>query len=230
MTDPSPTVLVSLYHSGAFLCLGIVAAYLALKYASTHWAWLEVPGRAHYVTVALAAAATVIVPISQGTSPNAQMIFVALGTVTALLLPGAPKSDTKTPQAGFARLGLLVMIAAICASLFGCGASANFDTRVQTVVTGVTYAQLAANQFDTQHEKDIALTCGNGITDPVAAKADCTTKVAAYRAELKKFNEAFDAAVAAIKAVVKLKNDQTVAGAEAAALIVAQALAALGVK
>lgn len=165
--------------------------------------------------------------------PDGAEKTAALALFHGALTPITPSNTTvpKQAQAGFARLGLMIALAAIGATLlFGCGASANFDTRIQTVVTGVTYAQLAANQFDTQHEKDIALSCGNGITDPVAAKADCTTKVAAYRAELKKFNEAFDAAVAAIKAVVKLKNDQTVAGAEAAALIVAQELAALGVK
>jgi hypothetical protein len=120
-TDPSPDVLFSLYHSGAFLCLGIVAAYLALRYASSHIAWLEVPGRAHYIAAVLGGLALIIGPISQGTTPNASMLMTAGSAVVALFLRGVQHDgDPKQAQAGFARLGLVVIVAVFGVVVVGC--------------------------------------------------------------------------------------------------------------
>ena len=110
---PTVDTLIALYHSGAFLCLGIVAAYLLLRWGSTHWAWLEVPGRAHYISAVLAGLALLIVPASQGTTPNASMVVAAIGTVVALFLRGVdhPPDTSKSSQGGFARLGLVLTLA-----------------------------------------------------------------------------------------------------------------------
>ena len=89
MTDPSPDILFSLYHSGAYLCLGIVAAYLALRYASNHVGWLEVPGRAHYVAAALGGLALLVAPAIHGTATYGdagEQTYVRPGTKPAGLL------------------------------------------------------------------------------------------------------------------------------------------------
>lgn len=117
--DPTATVslLSHLYSTGALFCLGVVAVYIALKYASKHVAWLEVPGRAHYVTVALAVLAVFALPASQGTTPNTSMLMVAFGTAMSLLLPGAT-SSSKAPQAGFARFDVMFTLAALAGAAF----------------------------------------------------------------------------------------------------------------
>jgi hypothetical protein len=125
VTDPTATVslLSHLYSTGAFFCLGVVVLYLALKYASKHVAWLEVPGRAHYVTVAIAVLAVFAVPASQGTTPNTSMLMVAFGTAMSLLLPGAPKVADALPSAkvvgkGFARFDVMFTLAALAGAAF----------------------------------------------------------------------------------------------------------------
>jgi len=109
-------------------------------------------------------------------------------------------------------------LALLC--LVGC-ASTTLDTRLQSAVTGVTYAQLAATSFDQQHERDIGATCVPG--------PDCNTKIATYHAARAKYDVAFSAAVAAIKVAITVKNNQTIAGVEAAAAIVAAELVSLGI-
>lgn len=121
-TDPTAAVSVvsHLYSTGAFLCMGIVIAYLALTYASKHVAWLEVPGRAHYVTIGLAVAAIFVLPATQGTTPNASMLGTAAATLIALLLPGTPPStDPALPVAKIAKIGgvALLALAIGCATL-----------------------------------------------------------------------------------------------------------------
>lgn len=108
----------------------------------------------------------------------------------------------------------------LCLALTAC-ASSTLDTRLQSAVTGVTYAQLAATSFDQQHERDIGATCVPG--------PDCTTKIATYHAARAKYDAAFSAAVAAIKVAITVKSNQTIAGVEAAAAIVAAELVTLGV-
>lgn len=87
--EPTTDTVFNLYHSGAFLCAGILLGYLSLRYLSTHVAWLQVPGRAHYVAAVLGGLATIIVPVSQGTTPNMSMITLVVTTIAALFLRGA---------------------------------------------------------------------------------------------------------------------------------------------
>lgn len=133
MTDPAldPSVLEKLYHSGAYLPLAIVVAFLGVTWASKHIAWLQAPNRVHYVSAAIAGLAILVGPATQGTTPNISMLIAALGTVVALVLPGAtPKGEApqtvaidlsnKPPQAGRARLGVLLAIVAFGSLAFGC--------------------------------------------------------------------------------------------------------------
>jgi hypothetical protein len=116
---PDPTVLEKLYHSGAWLCLAILVAFYALRFASTRISWLEAPGRAHYVTAILAVLAVIVVPASQGTTPNVGMIVAAITGNILLFLPGATASP-KTSQGGFARLGLVIFVAIFGVIVIGC--------------------------------------------------------------------------------------------------------------
>lgn len=115
-TDPTSDTLLSLYHSGAWLCLVVVAAYLGLRWASKHWTWLAAPAHAnyaHYVTAAIAGLAVLVVPAAQGTLPNLSMLLCALGAVATLALPGLPSRPSSPPpsQAGHVNLGLLGFVA-----------------------------------------------------------------------------------------------------------------------
>lgn len=85
-----------LYSSGAFLALGVFLVWKALDWGSKHVAWLQAPGRAHYVTVAVAIAATFGLPASQGTTPNMSMLFAAVGAAAALLAPGVKSSGSSS--------------------------------------------------------------------------------------------------------------------------------------
>jgi len=109
-------------------------------------------------------------------------------------------------------------LALLC--IVACG-STTLETRLQTAVTGVTYAQLAATSFDRQHEHDLGATC--------SPEAVCLVKIAAYHAARAKFDAGFSAAIAAIRVAITVKNNQTIAGVEAAAAIVAAELVALGI-
>lgn len=221
-TDPSPSSLYALYHSGAYLCLAIVALYLALKFASLHVAWLKVPGRAHFVTGILGAAALVIVPISQGTTPNFVMFTTVLPVLAALFLPGAPKKDA-TAQAGFVRLGLMVVLAMLGAMLlFGCGASSRLKTLDATMAT-LDSAEIGLMAFDQKHQNDIVNDC-----DPKATKADCQAKLDAYRAKRDTAVKALVAAYTALTAAFQVDDDPSAATAIAAAAVVSAQLKGLG--
>ena len=90
LADPaaSLSLFAKLYHSGAYLCLGIVVVFAGLRWASNHITWLEAPNRAHYVTAALAGLALIALPASQGTTPNLSMIVSAVGMTLATFAPG----------------------------------------------------------------------------------------------------------------------------------------------
>ena len=105
--------------------------------------------------------------------------------------------------------------------LVGCGAS--LGDRLATANTALMYTDIAFDAFDKQHETDIANSC--------TSKDDCTAKLAAYRTSRAKFDKAWGAVIVAMKAVVAVQNNDTIAGLEAAAIQAAQNLAALqGVK
>ena len=92
LPDPSSSpgetlsLLEKLYKSGALLSLGIVVAFLALRYASVHVAWLQEDHRAVLVAAALGALGLLVVPASQGATPNASMLVAALVTGVSLAL------------------------------------------------------------------------------------------------------------------------------------------------
>lgn len=125
-----------LYHSGAYLLLGIVLVFMGLRWASQHVAWLEVPNRAHYVTALLAGLALVAVPASQGATPNLSMIVVAIGTVISLCAPGA-KSVPRQGQAGRASIVVTFAIAAVS---IGLGIACAVADLGKLMPTGLTLA------------------------------------------------------------------------------------------
>lgn len=88
-----------LYSSGAFIALGVFLVWKVLDWGSTHIAWLQAPGRAHYVTVAVAVAAVFGLPASQGTTPNMSMLFVAIGAAASLLAPGVKSTSSNSSSA-----------------------------------------------------------------------------------------------------------------------------------
>lgn len=121
------TTVISLYHSGALICAGIVAVYLLLRWLSTHIAWLEVPARAHYVTAALAVLGALAVTAATGSTPNLSQIIAAVAGNILLFLPGLPPIPARKPQGGRARLTLLALLGlfavAACSLSMGCGAA-----------------------------------------------------------------------------------------------------------
>lgn len=123
---PSPDTLLSLYHSGAFLCTGIVAVYLLLRWGSTRIAWLEVPNRAHYVTAFLAGLALVLPPAVQGQTPSASMIAAAIGTIVALLLPGAVATSSKS-QSGIVSRRLIAILSVFALAGVACWSTVKKD-------------------------------------------------------------------------------------------------------
>lgn len=153
--DPNTAVstLYKLYSSGAFLCMGIVAVYLALKLLATRVAWLEVPNRAHYVTAVIGVLALFAAPAAAGTAPSLAMIMTAFPAIIALVMPGivpvAP-SDPTLPVAKVVKVGAVLALAMIvsCATLktmSGAWATCAGDDLGQIVATdgsnGITLAQ-----------------------------------------------------------------------------------------
>lgn len=220
-TDPTATVslLSHLYSTGAFLCLGVLVTYLALKYASKHVAWLEVPGRAHYVTVALAVLAVFALPASQGTTPNASMLTVAFGTVMSLLLPGAPKAD-KTAQAGFVRGSLMVVLAAIGLSWIACGASQRQQTIGASVVvldtanTAFIGSAAGCNGCYVQKHEQAIIAAGSN-------EAATATQLATFRGQVATIELAFAFAYQAAATAWAANNESAVAALATAAAAVA---------
>lgn len=165
--DPSTDILAKLYSSGAYLPLAIVVAFLGVTWASKHIAWLQAPNRVHYVSAAIAGLAILVGPAMNGTTPNLSMIAAAIGTVVALVLPGAtPKGETpppvtvdlsnKPPQAGFARLQLLVVIAIVLGAIFsfGCATSSRNKALGASVAT-LDAAEIGLHAYCHQHTEDM---------------------------------------------------------------------------
>lgn len=239
VSDPAATasVLSHLYSTGAFFCLGIVGVYIALKLASTRVAWLEVPGRAHYVTVALAVLAIFAVPAMQGTTPNASMLMVAFGTAMSLLLPGAPGDSSKvtvqsttvsvakTSQSGRVGMPLLIALAFGSASMVialqGCSPTTNQKTIATTVTvldaTNTAFAGSAAGCngcFVQRYEQSIIATASSA--------ADGAAKLAAFRGKV----ASIELGVAAAYQAAATAYAANTSGAAAAVVTAAAAVAA----
>jgi hypothetical protein len=231
-TDPSTSTLYALYHSGAYLCLGILAVYFALKYLSTSdgkiGTWLKVPGRAHYVTAAIGVIGLFVGPLSQGTTPNAMMFFTSLPAIFALLLPGAPKKtdDSRAPQAGFTSPGVMLLIVSIGMALhLGCGASARQKTLFATLAT-LDGAETGLVAFDQKYQDGIVAACRN---DSSCTEAIGHTRLVDYRAKRDVAVKAITAAYVVLGQAFSLDNDPSLKAALAAAAVVATQLSTLGV-
>jgi hypothetical protein len=122
-TDPNSAVstLSTLYHSGAYACLAIVAVYLALKVASTKIAWLAAtPTRVHDVAIALGILAIFVPSAAAGSLPSIATIATSIPVIIALVLPGRPASqDPALPIAKVAKIGAVLALALMvsCATL-----------------------------------------------------------------------------------------------------------------
>lgn len=192
-TAPSTDILAKLYSSGAYLPLGIVLVFLGVTWGSRHLSWLQVPNRAHYVSATIAGLAILVGPATQGTTPNVSMLLAAIGTVIALILPGAPSTVAATPttlptatalppksQTGFARLGVMIAIVIFGSSIlaFGCATSSRNKALGASVAT-LDAAEVGLHAYCHQHTEDmIAADKAAGKTADVAA-ADLT----AFRAK-----------------------------------------------
>ncbi len=115
---------------------------------------------------------------------------------------------------------LLAVIA--CLALVACGASQRQTTLANTVnAFGVVKTAFIA--YDGQHEANIVNGC-----DVKAPAAECTAKLAAYRAERAKFLTALVAGYQAVVDAYRLDTDPSVAAAAVAAVSIRKALQSLG--
>lgn len=218
------SILSKLYHSGAWVPLGILVAFFLLRALSTRVAWLKEDHRAVWVSAILGGAATLIVPLSQGTTPNISMIGAALMTVMALHAdPKKTPTEQKQAQGGFARLGLLIVLSMIGAMLlFGCSASTRLKT-LDSTMAALDSAEIGLMAFDQKHQNDIVNDC-----DPKATKAECQAKLDAYRAKRKVVIDSLGAAYDLLKHAFEVDDDPSAATAIAAATAVAAQLKGLG--
>ena len=76
-----------LYHSGAWFDLGIFVAFVILFVLYKEDDWFKRGKRAAYFAAVLGLLTILVVPASQGTTPNLQMIVGALATAGAALFP-----------------------------------------------------------------------------------------------------------------------------------------------
>jgi hypothetical protein len=88
VTDPSGSLSLAekLYHSGAWFCLGILVLAFGLREASAHVKALQSGKTAVYVAALLGALGVLLIPVSQGTTPNLQQVFGALVLAVGLVM------------------------------------------------------------------------------------------------------------------------------------------------
>jgi hypothetical protein len=225
-TDTDVSAIDKLYHSGAWLCLGIVAVFLVLRYAATHWAWLKEDHRAVWVSAILGGLAILIVPATQGTTPNLSMILTA--SFTVLALHADPKKtpaeqDKASAQGGFTRLSVMIAIALLGGFLLaGCSSSARLKT-LNATMAGLDAVQIGYGAWEKQREFDIA-------HDPaIKSHAEGDAALATFQAKRDKASADLKKAYELLKAAFQLDDDPSLTTALAAAALVKADLAALGV-
>lgn len=229
--DPDISTLDKLYHSGAWLCLAIVVAYLLLRFASAHVAWLQVPGRAHYVTAILAGGALIVVPAAQGTTPNISMIVAAFSAAIALFLRGAPVAAApvvsgelpivKDKESGFVDRGLLGFLATFAiVVMVACGAGIADKAIDATLIAAKTSHDLYLVYDDTAQSK-----CTIAPKDKASGQA-CLDAVKATQVKVEPL---FAALKSAIEAAQKARDAATVTTMAAAAKTLADGLRTAGV-
>jgi hypothetical protein len=109
LPDPNVSTLDKLYSSGAFFCLGILALFFVVRYLTKHWAWLR-EGQRHVWAVAfLGGLATLVVPASQGSTPNTSMLVAVAITIGSILVD--PKKVAAISSA------LVLVLVLLCAHL-----------------------------------------------------------------------------------------------------------------
>lgn len=221
--NPDPTVLEKLYHSGAWVPLGILLAFFGLRAAKSRIVWLQEDHRAVWASAILGGLATLIVPATQGTTPNLAMIIGAIVTVASLHAdPKKTPAEQKQTQAGFARLGLMVVIAMLGAMLlFGCG-GANHQKSLGYATATLDAVQITIDTYDTKHIAQIA---SSGTS-----RADIDAKTAAWLADFDKAKASLRAARLVIVDGYKLDTDASITNAETAAADVLALITSLGVK
>jgi hypothetical protein len=237
MNDPAldPSVLEKLYHSGAWLCLAILVVFFALRAAKTRIAWLKEDHRAVWVSAILGGLALLVVPATQGTTPNLSMLIAALVTVASLhadpkKTPEEQKAELPTatvvsPPRGFARLGLMIAIVAIgSVLLFGCSTGASRQSTL-----GYLLATTTAVAADMTPQNDAL------IQADIAGRA---ASQAAGDAALTKYEKARNKVIADVKLVLdaigaayQLNDDASLKTAElAGATLLADVVAMKGSK
>jgi hypothetical protein len=115
LPDPNVSTLDKLYSSGAFFCLGILVLFFVVRYLTKHWAWLR-EGQRHVWAVAfLGGLATLVVPATQGTTPNASMLVAVAITIGSILVD--PKKVAAISSALVVFLLLFASMASGCSWL-----------------------------------------------------------------------------------------------------------------
>jgi len=224
-TTDDLSAIDKLYHSGAWLCLGLVAVFLVLRYAATRWAWLKEDHRAVWVSAILGGLALLVVPATQGTTPNLSTILTAVFTVLALHADPkkTPAEQDKAAQGGFIRLSLMLVIAAIAGAvlLAGCGASTRHKVLAGTFASlDVASAELV--KIDGEQETALAT--------KATSEAAGTAALGVWWSKVDTVEKALAEGYRAVAAAALADDDRSLAGALQAATIVKQALTAIGVK
>jgi len=211
---PDPTTTINhLYSTGAWFCLAIVLAFFALRWASTHVAWLEEDHHAVYVSAALGGLTLLVVPAAQGTTPNMSMILSAVITVVALAAnpkKPTPTPDAKTPQGGFVRFGLMAFIAVIAAGVLMLGCTG--ANRQKDLGLGLSTAIAISSDINRQNNKLIEA----GITGSAHTVAEGDAKLAKYEAARDKVVKDVPIVLDALAVALQVNDDPTFNTAKAA--------------
>lgn len=234
--DPLAAVgmLEKLYRSGALVAAGILAAFFGLTYASAKIAWLQTDHRAVYVSAILGGLTLLVAPASQGTTPNLSMIIAAIVATFGLAvnpkLPATkavgrgdlpPGADMPTATAIKGATGTLVLLVALglgASQLTACSASTQQATLKAAYVTTTT-ACAGFVAYDLQHQEDLRATA--------TSKDDALVKIDDWHQKRATVVAGCSAGISAIAAAAALQTDQSVAGMNAAVVIIVNAVKAL---
>jgi hypothetical protein len=145
LPDVNVSVLEKLYSSGAFFCLGILVLFFVFRYLTKHWHYLR-DGQRHVWAVALVGGlATLVVPATQGATPNTNMIVMVAITIVCI------STDPKKIAAITSALAL----AFVLSTSSGCGASQR-ETTISHAIQGLDAAGATLHAYGPAHEMDIA--------------------------------------------------------------------------
>lgn len=141
---------------------------------------------------------------------------------TAVVPPSGPVVIDKKPQAGFVRLGLMVVIAMLGAMLlFGCGGATARQTALMASMASLDATKAGLAAYDAKAEQQMLA----DATD----KATLDATKAAYRAKVDKLVTDIATAADAIDKAWKADTDPSVAAAVAAVAAAGTLLVTIGV-